>query len=134
MASTVVHEHDADPCCAGATSALLPIDEASRLERGYPDALLVAATLRESTRGLLDRIALSLKDRWRLAELAPPRDAVFEEPTDEQPPAEELTTLDELMGGRLWVDSASIWSEIVLRPPAPSIHDPSSSSSRATSA
>jgi len=79
---------------------LLPIDEVSRLERGYPDALLVAATLRESTRGLLDRIALSLKDRWRMAELAPPRDVVFEEPAEEQPPAEELTTLDELMGGR----------------------------------
>lgn len=31
MASTVVHEHDADPCCAGATSALLPSDEAALL-------------------------------------------------------------------------------------------------------
>lgn len=31
MASTVVHEHDEDPCCAGATSALLPIDEATLL-------------------------------------------------------------------------------------------------------
>lgn len=47
--------------------------EVLALRRRFPNALLVAATQRETTRELLTRIAAKLKERWKRAELAPPQ-------------------------------------------------------------
>jgi len=46
-------------------------DEARRLLMGHPDAALVSATKRETTRDLLDKIAAKLKSRWDQAALVP---------------------------------------------------------------
>jgi GTP-binding protein HflX len=83
----------------------LPPDEAARLRRDHPEALFVSAIHRDTTRPLLDRIAHQLKDRWKLAQLAPPREEM--ELTDgtsidlsSLEESEQLTTLDDLLGAR----------------------------------
>jgi GTP-binding protein HflX len=84
---------------------MLPPDEAARLRRDHPEALFVSAIRRDTTRPLLDRIAHQLKDRWKLAQLAPPRDEMelVDNATidlsglDE---TEQLTTLEDLLGSR----------------------------------
>ncbi len=83
----------------------LPHDEAARLRRDHPEALFVSALHRDTTRPLLDRIAHQLKDRWKLAQLAPPREeqelvdgaSIDLSDLDE---AEQLTTLEDLLGNR----------------------------------
>ncbi|MGK4007697.1 GTPase HflX [Sorangium sp. So ce1036] len=52
--------------------------EGRRLLLGHPDAVLVSATDRETTRGLLTRIAERLKTRWEEAALVPAYEAVAE--------------------------------------------------------
>lgn len=92
---------------------LLAPAELGRMRRSHPDACFVAATQRDTTRHLLARIAQHLSERWKLAELAPPRD----EPADDEAsgaeaPAQEeeqLTTLEELL------------SRPRRRPPAPGV-------------
>lgn len=77
---------------------LTPV-EVSRLRRSYPNALLVAATQRETTRNLLARIASMLEERWKQAELAPPRDepeVTAEGPAEPEEEAPSLT-LEELL-------------------------------------
>ncbi len=78
---------------------LLPAEELSWLRRAYPGAMQVNATDRETTRALLARIAAALQERWKQAELAPPRE---EPPTpgDDPSPSEEEApslTLEELL-------------------------------------
>nr|MCU0656420.1 GTPase HflX [Polyangiaceae bacterium] len=76
----------------------LPPDELARLRRSFPRALFVAATDRETTRGLLARIASSLQARWKQAELAPPREEFQEAPAEEVSPEEPPSlTLEELL-------------------------------------
>jgi GTP-binding protein HflX len=82
---------------------LLEPGEAARLLREHPDAVQLSALHRETTRVLLDRIAAHLADRWKGAELAPPRDASDQhESLDVEPVAttEQLSTLDDLLGAR----------------------------------
>jgi GTP-binding protein HflX len=47
-------------------------DEARWLRQGHPDALLLSATERETTRPLLQKMADRLKQRWEDAALVPP--------------------------------------------------------------
>ncbi len=85
---------------------LLPPGEGARLVEGRDDAVLVSALHRETTRKLLltDRRA----PRGALEgppSFAPPQDDVYAEGEADDagrahPPAEELTTLDELIGKR----------------------------------
>ncbi len=92
---------------------LLPPSELGRLRRAHPDACFVAATDRTTTRHLLARIAKHLSERWKLAELAPPRDDLAADGADEAvaeaPEEEQLTTLEELL------------SRPRRRPPAPGV-------------
>jgi GTPase len=89
---------------------MLPTDEAARLARERPGAVLTSATSRETTRPLLDQIAASLQGRWEAAELAPPRGSwgqgegleEIDEAAEAAEEAEmaELTTLEEMLGDR----------------------------------
>jgi GTP-binding protein HflX len=74
-----------------------------RLLFGHRDAVALTATDRESTRGLLERIANALMDRWTRAATVPSvaadlAKALADEPTPA--PVTELTTLEELTGAR----------------------------------
>jgi GTP-binding protein HflX len=67
--------------------------ERARLLAGRDDAVMISATLRDTTRALLDRIAEQLAARWRESALIPdyPRgDILDREPSEEeaQPPEE----------------------------------------------
>jgi GTP-binding protein HflX len=78
---------------------LLSPGELARLRRVERGAMFVDATRRDTTRPLLARIATDLQERWKQAELAPPREEP--EPTPEEPPPPEETapslTLEELL-------------------------------------
>ncbi|MCS6901141.1 MAG: GTPase HflX [Myxococcales bacterium] len=76
---------------------LLPPEELDWLRQAYPSSLQVSATNRDTTRTLLARIAASLQERWKQAELAPPREESHppeDPPLDEEPPS---LTLEELL-------------------------------------
>jgi GTP-binding protein HflX len=76
--------------------------EVRGLLRSHRDAIALSATDRESTRKLLERIANALEDRWTRAATVPSYEVEAEE--EQSGPvlsaAEELTTLDELLGAR----------------------------------
>lgn len=82
---------------------LAPLDR-KILQRRYPDAVLVSAVERESTRPLLERLARELKDRWEQSAKvpAPPpseeaaADAAEPEPEEDER-AVHASTLDELL-------------------------------------
>jgi GTPase len=79
--------------------------EAETLARRHPEALIISAKHRETTRALLDRIAGLLADRWDRSRLLPLVCAaqVEAEPdggVNGQAGTESLTTLDELLGAR----------------------------------
>jgi GTP-binding protein HflX len=87
---------------------LIEPGEARRLVLGRKDAVVVSAMDRESTRGLLEMIALRLKDRWERSSLVPSYAADEPEQAEE---SEEVgaqtdqdgssqTTLAEMMGGK----------------------------------
>ncbi len=82
-----------------------PAEGATLIER-HPEALLVSATNRETTRALLDRIAAMLAERWKASELVPTYDDEPDEPiADDDEPApddgsQDQTTLAEMMAGR----------------------------------
>ena len=76
--------------------------EGESLARNYPEALFVSATNRETTRALLDRIATLLADRWEASTLVPGTcvgsdDEVIEASEGEHVPANEQTTLEEML-------------------------------------
>jgi GTPase len=88
---------------------LSPIDR-KILQKKYPDAILLSAAIRESTRPLLARIAIELAERWdqsaKMPAALPAEDAA---PSEPEPPVDDddgslvhATTLDELLqaGGR----------------------------------
>ena len=81
---------------------LLEPAAARRLLLGRRDAALVAATDRESTRGLLAMIAERLRRRWAEASTVPdwedPEEAVANDEPEMHPA--ELTTLAEMLGDR----------------------------------
>jgi len=87
---------------------LLERGEVRRLTLGRSDVLALSAIDRESTRGLLDRIAERLKDRWTQAALVPAFEVEeeHEEPEveGEREPAEgdgeSLSTLEAMLGHR----------------------------------
>ncbi len=68
------------------------------LARREPDAVLVDATERESTRALIARIARELETKWDLAAEVP-EVAIVEEPLEESPrvDAEEETTVEQML-------------------------------------
>jgi GTPase len=85
------------------TELLSPIDR-KILQKRYPDAVLLSAVDRESTRPLLTRVASELRERWDRSAKVPP--AVVEElaeaPIDSEEEEEEemnvnASTLDELL-------------------------------------
>jgi GTP-binding protein HflX len=91
---------------------LISGEERRLLRQGHKDAVLVSATSRETTHGLLAKIAERLKGRWEQAAMVPSY-AVEEEgeadgEADGRPgqpdagavEATELTTLDEMLGAR----------------------------------
>jgi GTP-binding protein HflX len=74
------------------------------LERTYPDAALVSATHRETTRPLIERIARELAEKWersaRGPNVEPPVEGAPEEgdgDRDLEEPAAGLTTVDEML-------------------------------------
>jgi GTP-binding protein HflX len=79
------------------------------LQKQYPDAVLLTAVDRESTRPLLARLATELAERWDQSAKMPAAAPVVEEP-EEAPPEPSAsapepapvnaTTLDELLGAR----------------------------------
>jgi len=83
---------------------LLDPQHARRLTLGRRDCVAVSATDRESTRRLLAMIAERLQERWTQAatvpSFAPEAEAEGEGDDSLAVPAEELTTLDEMLGGR----------------------------------
>jgi GTPase len=85
---------------------LLAPGEGERVVAGRPNAALVSALHRETTRALLKKIADHLADRWKQAELAPPADGPWAEPEREAAHAgvgaspDHRTTLEELQGPR----------------------------------
>jgi GTP-binding protein HflX len=78
---------------------LLPPEDLAWLRRAYPSAMQVNATDRETTRALLARIAAALQERWKQAELAPPREEPPPPDDAPTPPEEEAPslTLEELL-------------------------------------
>ncbi len=81
--------------------ALDPFEQ-KLLERQHPDAICLSALDRESTRGLLARIAERLAARWeqsaRGPELVPePAAAGDDDSAEVEPAAEQLTTLDDML-------------------------------------
>jgi GTP-binding protein HflX len=82
---------------------LLDPQHARRLTLGRRDCVAVSAADRESTRRLLGMIAERLQDRWTHAATVPSFVTEAEEGEADASlavPAEELTTLDEMLGGR----------------------------------
>jgi GTP-binding protein HflX len=81
---------------------LLEPSELRMLERTHPDAALVSATHRGTTRELIERIARELAEKWDRSAKGPSVEP--EGRLDESSPAqsEELTTLDEMLrvGGK----------------------------------
>jgi GTP-binding protein HflX len=78
-----------------------PLD-ARLLERTHPDAVLLAATRRETTRHLVEKIAENLAERWEKSAKTPPApeaDAQEAPASDGPAPddASQATTLDELL-------------------------------------
>lgn len=78
--------------------------EGEGIARHYPEALLVSATSRETTRALLDRIATLLAQRWEASALVPTHfdEGVEEDTSDSNEPsthgeADEQTTLEEML-------------------------------------
>lgn len=78
--------------------------EGEGIARHYPEALLVSATSRETTRALLDRIATLLAQRWEASALVPTHfDEGVEEDTSDSNEAsthgeaDEQTTLEEML-------------------------------------
>jgi GTP-binding protein HflX len=73
------------------------------LQKQHPEAILLSAALRESTRPLLSRLAAELAERWDQsarvpAPMAPQNEAELEvEATGEEPDALHASTLDELL-------------------------------------
>jgi GTP-binding protein HflX len=68
------------------------------LARQYPDAAMVSATRRESTRPLIDRIARELAGKWERSARGPsvePEALPKESPAEEVVP--EMTTLDQML-------------------------------------
>jgi GTP-binding protein HflX len=83
------------------TELLTPIDRRV-LQKEHPDAVLLSAALRESTRPLLARLASELAERWDRSARTP--DAAPTEPAEAEvsPPADDeeavhASTLDELL-------------------------------------
>ena len=74
--------------------------ESENMLATHDGAVLLSATHRETTRALLSRIADELADRWKLAELAPPVDAVAA--LDDEPVAtgDQVDTLEGMVGKR----------------------------------
>ena len=70
--------------------------EAEQLRKRYPDALLIAAVERETTRALLDRIAALLSDRW--AESAVYPKAAETDAASENGDGHEMTTIEQMVG------------------------------------
>jgi GTPase len=81
-------------------------EDARRLLRGYPDAIALSATDRESTRPLLHLLAERLKERWTEAATVPTYaeegEAAVEGEgsSDGAADTEGLTTLSEMLGDR----------------------------------
>lgn len=80
---------------------LAPVDR-KILQRREPDAVLVSAAQRDSTRPLLSRLALELAERWdrsaRIPAAPPSEDAIEGSPvTEDGEPAVHATTLEELL-------------------------------------
>ncbi|MGO9837252.1 MAG: GTPase HflX [Polyangiaceae bacterium] len=74
--------------------------ERRALEREHPDAAFVSATHRETTRGLLDRIARELAGRWEASAKGPnvePELVADEEPEPGVADADEMTTVDDML-------------------------------------
>jgi GTPase len=68
------------------------------LAREYPDAAMVSATQRESTRPLIDRIARELAGKWERSARGPsvePEVPAKESPAEDVAP--EMTTLDQML-------------------------------------
>jgi len=72
--------------------------ELRALERGYPDAALVSATHRETTRPLIERIARELAEKWERSAKGPNVEphGVLDESRQEED-GRELTTLDDML-------------------------------------
>jgi GTP-binding protein HflX len=87
---------------------LVPPLEVRRLLLGHRFAVALAATDRETTRRLLERIAEALEDRWTQAAMVPsyPLDEEVSEQEEQEASSvtgssvTELTTLEELLGRR----------------------------------
>jgi len=84
---------------------LIDEGEARRLTLGRRDAAALSAADRDSTRPLLKMIAERLEDRWKQAATVPSYEyqAEAEEAQETEgvpPPADSLTTLDEMLGLR----------------------------------
>ena len=77
--------------------------EGEGLARHHPEALLVSATSRETTRALLDRIATLLAQRWEASALVPTsfdeaeESAIDSDDAPAQGEADEQTTLEEML-------------------------------------
>jgi GTP-binding protein HflX len=70
------------------------------LERMHTEAVFLAATRRDTTRPLVEKIAEHLAERWEESAKTPPVVAVEEAPVSEQPEphaSTQATTLDELL-------------------------------------
>ena len=83
---------------------LLDLGARRRLERLAPNAIMVSATRRDSTRVLLDRLACELASKWDRAARGPaldPEMGDFVAPDSEDPPLyrdmAEVTTVDQML-------------------------------------
>jgi GTPase len=81
---------------------LTPIDR-KILQKRYPEAILLSALDRESTRPLLSRLASELAERWDQSARVPaapvdePEEAIEPEPSEPEESAMHASTLDELL-------------------------------------
>jgi GTP-binding protein HflX len=82
---------------------LLEPVEARIVARSHPEAVLVSATHRDTTRALLERIASELAERWeRSAKTPAMRETAETVPvgaTQDVPDSSEMTTLEEMLRG-----------------------------------
>jgi GTP-binding protein HflX len=78
---------------------LAPVERRG-LSRAYPEAVLVSAESRETTRPLIERIAQELAAKWQASVKGPPLEPAPPAPIDDRVDsreAEEMTTIDQML-------------------------------------